>query len=185
MKKRTASNVNYQAVAADFQVGDLVVPFGHSRDSAGRVVAVWPAIGMADVQYNYGTARYPVEDLQRFDNLGVPQPTRTDTVPGGAGTVSVPGGPDNAQKLAKRVALAHEKQAVYWGAVNRTYKATQEEQDSGDYKCPRCRDVSLRLTSYKREDGKNIKLLACNECLFLIRPNDLVGCHHFVPPNEV
>jgi hypothetical protein len=184
MKKRTASNVNYQAVAAEFQVGDLVVPFGHSRDSAARVVAVWPAIGMVDVQYNYGPARYPVEDLQRFNEFGVPVPTRTDTVPGGAGTVSVPGGPDT-QKLASRVALAHEKKAVYWGALNRTYKATQEEQDSGDYKCPRCRDVSLRLTSYKREDGKNIKLLACHECLFLIRPNDLVGCHHFIPPNEV
>ena len=173
MTKRTASNVNYQAVAAEFHVGDLVVPFGHPRDAAGRVTAVYPAIGMVDVQYNYGTARYPVEDLQRFDSLSVPQPTHTETIPGGAGTVTVPGGPNL------------QKNAVYWANLNRTYRATQEEQESGQYKCPRCLDVTLRMTSYKRQDGKNVKLLACQDCLFLIRPGDLVGCHHAPPTGRL
>lgn len=166
MRRKTATAPDYQQLATDFQVGDIVSVYGLSRDTAGRVVAVWPAIGMVDVQFPVGNLRYPVEELQRYDLMyGTPVPPTHEDVPGGAGTVSVPGGP------------AAMKTAIYWAEKNRRYRATRPEIDSCDYKCPTHTDVSLKKTSYKRMDGKNVKLLACPTCLFLIKPSDLMGCH--------
>ena len=182
MSRKDAS-INYQALAAEFSVGDMVAAYGNGRDVVGRVSAVWPGIGMVDVQYPSGTRRHPVEELQQFTKDGVPDPPYHVTTPGGHGTVSVPGGPyphDNSAKAMQtsvsRVAGAFVKKAVYWAETNRRYRATKAEQDTGDYKCPRCAK-SLTTASYKREDGKNIKLLACPKCLFLVRPSDLTGCH--------
>lgn len=103
VKDHTA-NANYQEIAAAFSPGDIVTIFGMSKDLAGRVVAVWPAIGMVDVEYPSGTRRLPVEDLQRFDGSGNPVPPSTGYVPGGQITTPVSAGPFGALAVALRVA---------------------------------------------------------------------------------
>ena len=185
MTQRTA-DTNYQYIAAGFSVGDIVVPYGMPgyKDLAGRIVALWPGIGMADVQFPMGNRRYPVEDLQRISENGNPDPPRHDTVPGGASTVVKPGGPAPQQshpedaveaRAASRVGSAFVKQALYWAMRDRKYRPTRSENDGGKYCCPRCTDeIHLQRASYKREDGRNVKLLACPTCLFLIRESDLV-----------
>jgi hypothetical protein len=93
--KRIADNfVNFPARALEFAVGDVVVPFGFLDSQVGRVTAVWPAIGMADVEMPTGNHRWPVEELQRFQN-GVAQPPSAgmNTAPGESRTVPVAGGP--------------------------------------------------------------------------------------------
>lgn len=170
--------VNYQALATEFSVGDCVIAYGNSRDVVGRVVAVFPGIGMVDVQYPMGTRRHPVEELQRFEE-GVAIPPRIAEVPGGRNIPFVSAGPF-AQRVARRWM---QKEAIYWAEQNRRYKATKEEMDTSDYKCPRC-SISFKNTAYKRQDGKNVKLLACPECLFLIKPSDLIGCH-LAPTEDV
>lgn len=196
MPRRIATNPNYQSLAAEFAVGDLVCPFGESRDMAGRVVAVWPAIGMVDVQFTIDQKRLPVEDVQRFDSNGVVSPPKVDSIPGGAGTVPVSGGPTIKEleavakqaasepvevylpqnPLASRVAAAFNKQAIYWAGIDRKYKATNTESDSKQYACPKCGRLLVR-TNYKREDGQSLKLLACKKCLFLVKPEHVTGHH--------
>ena len=193
MSRRIATNPNYQALAAEFAVGDLVCPFGESRDMAGRVVAVWPAIGMVDVQFTIDQKRLPVEDVQRFDSNGVVSPPQVDSIPGGAGTVPVSGGPTipELKKASQsfpepeylpqvpsvsRVAAAYTKQAIYWAGVDRKYKATSTESANHEYACPKCGKPLLR-TNYKREDGQSLKLLACRRCLFLVKPEHVTGHH--------
>lgn len=102
MGSRKAMYVDYQARALAFKVGDRVYPFlGGNPANSGTVVAVWPAIGMVDLQFSHGSARYPVEDLV-FSPEQNPRERdvalKYDSVPGGAGTVSVPGGPDKSLK---------------------------------------------------------------------------------------
>lgn len=173
MTVRSAKNPDYQLLAAEFSVGDVVVPFGGAPNVVGRVVAVWPGIGMVDVECPTGTVRYPVEELLRLDENGVPSPPFTQE----PRTVSVPGGPIAS---ASRVAAAYYKQSLYWAATNRQYKATREERDTGNFTCPRCagqgRTAALKLTSYKRRDAKNVKLYVCPECTWAIKPGDLIGC---------
>lgn len=93
MGKTATTYLDYQQRAAEFRVGDAVVPFGATAERAGRVVAVFPAIGMVDVEFSYGNKRYPVEDLQRIRPSSPVISPLTDSVPGGAGTVPVPNGP--------------------------------------------------------------------------------------------
>lgn len=93
MGKTATTYLDYQQRAAEFRVGDAVVPFGADTHYAGRVVAVFPAIGMVDVEFSYGNKRYPVEELQRIRPSQPVISPMTDSVPGGAGTVPVPNGP--------------------------------------------------------------------------------------------
>lgn len=194
MSNRTADNyVDYQERATEFAPGDIVVPFGQFTDSSGRVTAVWPAIGMVDVEFSAGNKRYPVEDLQRvdLDSVGV-IPPMTNSAPGGQPTVSVPGGPypqvaphqslvptTIASTHAQRVAEAFVKKALYWNAPDRQYKATNEEVSSGHFLCPKCKAQGtiskLRPAIYKRRDAKSEKLLGCPECLFLVKKQDIIG----------
>lgn len=92
---RQASYVDYQARAREFEVGSKVYTLlGGTPANGGVVVAVWPAIGMVDVQFPHGTTRYPVEDLNIVDPTVGQTPARvTESVPGGQGTVPVSGGP--------------------------------------------------------------------------------------------
>jgi len=184
VSNRTAeNNVNYQERAADFSPGDLVVPFGHSKDTAGRVTAVWPAIGMVDVEFPVGNKRYPVEELQLLDadNAGVVPPF-TDSTPGGGTTVSVPGGPYSPVRSAstRRVGEAFVRRALYWSGRDRQYSATSAEVATGQYLCPKCRaqglEASLRPAAYKRRDGVSERLLGCGSFLFLIKKSDIVNC---------
>ena len=169
---RTADS-HYQEIAAQFAVGDLAAPYGMAREFGGRVLAVWPAIGMVDLQFPHGSRRYPVEDLNRLHPDGHMHPLTHDTIPGGAGTVPVSGGP--MRQVARRVANAYLKQAIYWAELGRRYKPTKAECDAGLFNCPKCGPAQvLRKTSYKRQDGRNVKLLACHECLFLIREEDIL-----------
>lgn len=257
---RVADNfVNFQARALEFAVGDVVVPFGFLDSQVGRVTAVWPAIGMADVEMPTGNHRWPVEELQRFQN-GVAQPPAAgmNTAPGESRTVPVSGGPgrvasrpkqgDSAwdflqaiadlpyirfadfetqgriqiewkpkdarnaevevqmkdiagrfgleiegfkvsppgtatfgfrprgrQASASRVAEAFLKQALYWASQDRKHKMTKAECESGQMTCPKCKDAPLKRAVYKREDGQSTKLYGCQECLFLIRAQDILG----------
>lgn len=193
MPNRTAENhVNYQERASEFSPGDYVVPFGYSKDLSGRVTAVWPAIGMVDVEFSAGNKRYPVEDLQRVDadDAGVIPPF-TDSAPGGGTTVSVPGGPHEQlprelvreaphHASTRRVAQAFVKKSLYWSGKDRQYRATAPEVVTGHYLCPRCRakgiESPLKPAAYKRREGVSEKLLGCGECLFLIKKSDIVNC---------
>ena len=179
--------VDYQQRAREFSVGDLAYPLAGSatdESQAGRVVAVWPGIGQVDLEFPWGSGRYSVEDLQRVtDIVTKPPEVEHSTVPGGAGTVNVPGGPvkKRAAEAVSRVYHAHVKQALYWASKNRNYRATKTEIDAGKYTCPKCRaeegadPIHLRPTSYKREDGKSHRLFGCPQCMFLIKRDHILG----------
>lgn len=175
---KTAENyVNFQDRALEFSPGDVVVPYGNHSDAAGRVVAVYPAIGMADVEFTSGNKRYPVEDLQRYEGK-FPAPPAGDTVPGGLPTAV---GEESAvvvtarQAESRRVAEAFVKQAIYWGAADRRYRATQAEIATGHFNCPKCKSEVLRPAVYKRRGGQSEKLLGCPQCMFLVKKTDLIG----------
>jgi len=170
--KINANNyVDYQERAKEFSPGDVVVPFGVWDAQGGRVTAVWPAIGMADVEFSSGNRRFPVEDLQRISPSGNADPPTTDSAPGGQPTVQVPGGPS-----ASKVARAFSKKSIYWAAKNRQYKMTRPELDSGSPCCPKCgSDHQLGRAIYKRRDGSSERLLGCKNCLFLIKEQDIVN----------
>jgi hypothetical protein len=154
-----SANTDYQARSAEFSVGDVVFPYEASSDKSGTIVSVYPAIGMVDVQFPSGSKRYPVEDLQRADH----KPSDYDSVPGGAGSVSVSGGPSS------------KKVALYWAERDRGYHATKVECPSGPYACPKCKEADLKKAIYKRRGGASEHLLACPGCLFLIKSLDI---HH-------
>jgi hypothetical protein len=196
---RTAAYVDYQQRASEFVVGDLVFPYeAGNSELAGRVMAVYPAIGMVDVEWPHGSQRMPVEDLQRVredHQHNEPAAVGHDNIPGGS-TVGVPGGPvslaegellkklDDAPGLNKaatrRVAEAFVKKALYWASSDRQYRATAEECASNHYTCPRCRAAALKKAVYKRRGGASDKLFACPECTFLIKREDIIGHPEYV-----
>jgi predicted RNA-binding Zn-ribbon protein involved in translation (DUF1610 family) len=63
------------------------------------------------------------------------------------------------------------RQAMYWKEKGRRYVPTQSELASGVFGCPRCK-CELERTNYK----KYTKLYACPDCLFLIKPADILDC---------
>ena len=176
---RRANYVNYQARASAFKVGDRVYPILKGNPSnGGTVVAVWPAIGMVDVQYPHGTARAPVEDLliDRGSSIESEVDVRSDTVPGGTHTAPVAGGPGPERSDSPhRVASRHLKRAVYWAAPNRQYRPTKQELVTGKLCCPRCDESYLRRSTYKMEEGTQVKLFVCPSCLFIVRRDDVAG----------
>ena len=91
---------NYQQSALRFSVGDAVRPSVNGlSDTAivGEVVAVFPAIGMVDVQYPEGVKRHPVEEVVHTDN----RPFGIDDSPARGHYVSLPNGP-SVRKVASR-----------------------------------------------------------------------------------
>lgn len=190
--RKQADSGNWQARAREFRVGQSVrLMYGGSNDE-GRVLAVWPSIGMVDVQFPNTNYRFPVEDLQiinpEFNRFISPV---TEEVPGGVGTDAlVPdGATGKAVRKTTRLASAAKvkgayffKQALYWAEVGRKYRCTKSEHNNGSYGCPKCGDM-LRKTIYKREDGRSVRLLGCPTCLFLIRESDILQ-DHCMPPCE-
>lgn len=175
MQRIAENDVNYQERATAFSVGDTVVPFGLWDSQSGRVTAVWPAIGMVDVEFPVGNRRFPVEDLQRMEN-GVAVPPHTDTTPAGGGTVSVPGGPYPSPKSANRVAQAFVKKSLYWTQKDRQYRMTGPETAGQTPACPKCGpDSPLKKAIYKRRDGSSDRLMGCPGCMFLIKDADIVN----------
>jgi len=175
MAKTASMYVDYQQRAAEFAVGDSVSsPSAAAYHLLGTVVAVYPAIGMVDVEWPNGAERLPVEDLQRYVNGFPAAPSSEhDNVPGGAAKVSVPGGPKTAS--VQRVAESFVKKALYWAAPDRHYKATRIECESGQYMCPNCKVEALRDANYRRTEGASERLLACPGCLFLVLQEDVIG----------
>lgn len=161
MKNRGAMFVDYQQRAKEFAVGDSVVSTASTPQRVyGRVIAVYPAIGMVDVEWPNGNTREPVESLMR-QSLETIAPPETENVPGGVSS--------------RRVAEAYVKKALYWAAPDRHYRATREECLSGKFRCPKCKETTLKPASYQRAGGSSEKLLGCPGCLFLIKPCDIIG----------
>ena len=190
MGNRTATTyVDYQQRASEFSVNDLAYPLaGGATDEsqAGRVVAVYPAIGQVDLEFPWGSGRYPVEDVQRVsDATAIPPDQEHSTVPGGAGAVSVSGGPSVRKGSIDRVSEAYVKSALYWASRDRHYKATRAELDEGSYSCPKCKVGCLRKAVYKRSGGKSERLLGCPSCLFLIKRCDILGDPAYEPGDYV
>ena len=173
MQKKSTQYVDYQQRSLEFELGMRVYPFlGGNPSRSGIVVAIFPAIGMVDVQFPHGSMRYPVEDLvvdTSGDYLNI-YSGDLDTVPGGVGTVPVSTVPSK-KKQASRVASKYMKQAIYWYKKDRTYRQCRNEVKP---LCPRCK-TPLGNTVYKRRGGKSERLLACHSCLFIIKPSDIVG----------
>lgn len=187
MSKAKQAYVDYQRRAREFQVGDIVYPFLEHAAQSGRVQAVWPAIGMVDVEFPSGSVRMPVEDLQRYESKDYQPPeVGDDNIPGGAATVGKPGGPDRLPHTSsdhgslQRVARAFVKKALYWASADRQYKATRGELDGGTYSCPKCGQDHLRKAIYKRRSGQSVPLLGCGTCLFLIKKEDILGDSSYV-----
>ena len=184
--------VDYQQRAREFSVGDMAYPLaGAATDEsqAGRVVAVFPGIGQVDIEFPWGSGRYPVEDVQRVTDIVTKAPdVDHTTVPGGAGTVGVPGGPDKMAGAIDRVARAHVKYAIYWATKNRNYRATKAEIEADNFHCPKCRvedgadPIFMRPMNYKREDGKSHRLFGCPKCMFLIKREHIIGLED---PNDI
>ena len=169
MRRRIATTYSdYQSLSRSFEIGDRVYPFFEgSSDQSGVVLAVFPAIGMVDVQFPHGSTRMPVEDLQIDESAeSADMSMIEDSVPGGLGVVPVSTG-------ASRVASKYvgSKTALYWGAKDRKYRLRKDEHDPT---CPKCA-VALKNTCYKRRDGVSERLLGCPSCLFLIKQEDIIG----------
>lgn len=171
MQKISTQYVDYQERSQAFELGMRVYPFlGGNPSRSGIIVAIFPAIGMVDVQFPHGSMRYPVEDLVvdtsgDYKNLTNEQ----SSVPGGLGTVPVTTTP--SKKQASRVASNYVKQAIYWYKKDRTYRQCRNEEKPC---CPKCK-TPLGNTVYKRRGGRSEKLLACYTCLFIIKPSDIIG----------
>lgn len=176
MTTRTAAYIDYQQRASEFAVGDLVFTFMSEHSGHyGRVMAVYPAIGMVDVEWPHGSERMPVEDLQQStkDMVQGPPNVGHDNIPGGR-PVGVPSGPI-PQKTLRRVAEAYVKKALYWASADRQYRATSEECAANSYLCPKCKGGNLRKAIYKRRGGASDHLYGCPACLFIIKRNDIIG----------
>lgn len=191
MPKSKQAYANYQSRSLGFEVGDSVISLigGAALHGPfeGTVVALYPAIGQADVQLPHGSQRFPVEDL--ILNPYAPDIVPgmfEDSVPGGAGTVRVPGGPpaeilveelDQIMRKEARVAERYiRRKAMYWHGRDRQYRATRGELESGKYCCPRCSDSPTLVPAvYKRREGSSVKLLNCQGCSFLIKYDDIHG----------
>lgn len=154
---KQATVPDYQVKALGFAVGQTVAPYGVGAERGGTVVAVYPGIGMVDVEFPHGMKRFPAEDLQRFDKGDVVAPAEVESTPAGPTASLTP------------------KIALYWAGLDRQYRATKAELDSGTYTCPKCKEGVLEKTCYKRVDGKSEKLLGCRSCLFLIKRSDIIG----------
>jgi len=173
----------YQELSSEYSVGDTVQLLEGSLTDIGRVVAVWPAIGMVDVHLGGDTTRFPVEDLLRLNpeqSDAIPPAVEFNEIPGGQGTAPVSGGPITGPSPLPRVASEHRvaeafvKKSIYWASRDRQYRATKGEADSGEFGCPRCREASLAPTVYKRREGKSAKLMCCPSCLFTIKREDFL-----------
>lgn len=180
LRRKAENFVNYQDRAKKFSVGDIVAPFGLLESWTGRVTAVWPGIGMVDVETAAGNKRYPAESLQEYVE-GNAAPPFTNSTPGGDHWVSVPS--INEGSAAARVASTYRKKALftkgalYWAGADRQYRRTRQECEEDTLYCPRCKDQPSPLAKaiYKRRGGKSDKLLGCKICLFLIKDSDILN----------
>jgi len=75
------------------------------------------------------------------------------------------------QKAASdKFANLKSRRAMYWGAPDRTYRLTRQEQETGQANCPRCQ-VPMEKEPFTRSD----KLLICPECRFKVPTSKAVN----------
>ena len=168
--KRGTVFVDYQSRAKEFSEGEIVFPRGAWPHLSGRVVALYPAIGMADVEFANGVKRFPVEDLERSgvgNNDTIPPKIENNSVPGGRETVIT------REASAKRVTTAYLKRALYWAQRDRQYRPSRAESEGG-YFCPKHPEVPLKKAIYKRREGQSERVLGCPTCMFLIKVDDIL-----------
>lgn len=151
--------VDYQQRSRAFEPGMQVYARFSDPNDVGRVIAVYPAIGMLDVEFPYGAVRIPIEDVYLSSPFAPTDPPKLHD----ADESSLAGGSPVM------------KTALYWKSKNRQYRATSQEIAEGRYCCPRCKGPFLKKAAYKRRDSSSQALLACPECLFLIKTSDIVG----------
>ena len=72
-------------------------------------------------------------------------------------------------------AFAQTKDAAYWAATDRKYRATKMELDSRKVACPKCKAGPMKKATYKMEGGQRVRLLACPSCLHLVKQTDILG----------
>lgn len=162
----SAADLNYQSRAKSIRVNDVVVPVGMLDTQSGRVTAVYPAIGMADVEMLSGNTRYPVEELQVFNDDGA-------VVPIGAVSIDTE---DEHKVVATMEVPSAKRVAMYWADRDRKYKMTKAEHECGKPSCPRCKDApALKRCVFRRTEGQSERLLGCPQCMFLIHDTDIVN----------
>lgn len=200
---KIADEGNWQARGQEFRVGQSVQLVNGGNTDVGRVIAVWPGIGMCDVQFPHTSYRMPVEDLQIINQGDTPFISpRHEDVPGGPGSEGdvSEGAPQGnviegevprvelvhevgktateIAELSHRVAKSFVKKSLYWHSRDRKYRISRDEHNTGQYRCPsRSCNGQLRRANYKMEDGRMVKLYACPECLFMIRSADIIKDH--------
>lgn len=179
------SDNKYQMLAKELSVGDAVIPIGQPVGGVGRVTKIYVGLGMADVEFNGGNRRFPVEDLSFIDEGEHSFAPDHDTVAGGE-ISEKPFGDRNIEtnppyeafdpmfedELSTRVAKKFVKNALYWAAKDRKYRATRSECGS-HYTCPKCPDVPMKKAIYKRMEGSSDRLWGCPNCMFLIKDSDI------------
>ena len=65
--------------------------------------------------------------------------------------------------------LGRRRLALYWKNPKRRYKTTQQEKQTGKFKCPRCKGALVPRV-YKHGG----RVLLCKGCGFVIHPKDLI-----------
>ena len=70
---------------------------------------------------------------------------------------------------------ARRKDAAYWAATDRKYRATKMELAAKKVNCPKCKQAHLRKATYKMENGQRMQLLACPHCMHLVKQTDVMG----------
>ena len=132
-RKKRADEGNWQSRGQEFAVGQAVRLVNGGETDEGRVVAVWPAIGMCDVEFPHTSYRIPVEDLQIVnpgeDTFIAPM---HEIVPGGPGSAAYmsEGAPQSntIDAEAPRVELVHEVNDPALRMANRVANAYLKKQ---------------------------------------------------------
>ena len=66
------------------------------------------------------------------------------------------------------------KTAAYWATKDRKYRATKPELVSKSVGCPKCKQAQMRRATYKMEGGVKARLLACPNCMYLVKQSDIL-----------
>lgn len=199
------SFIDQQELASQFNIGDTVLHVDPLRfrqaPYKGIVVEVHRGIGQVDVKFPFGIKRLAPENLilseqaERSDEP-LDYPDDEDDSGSDLSTVvasrymekiahvamSVPTKVDElsaydrtykryASKLGDSSIREAVKIAMYWKNKGRQYVPSTQELETGVFSCPRCK-CEMRQTVYK----KRTKLYACPDCLFLIKPADILEC---------
>ena len=86
-QRKQADEGNWQSRGQEFAVGQTVRLVNGGETDEGRVIAVWPAIGMVDIAWPHTSYRHAVETLQIINPGDDPYiAPMHENVPGGPGS---------------------------------------------------------------------------------------------------